>query len=112
MISCFRLTFEEYDGIVSPLRKQKGDMKMLKVYYWNLCPHCHKAMEYLKSHGIPFEALDIEAQPEDVVRKIVEVNGGDDWVVPTMEYNGQWRPGQVFNAAELGRDLKAWGLME
>lgn len=83
----------------------------LKVYYWNVCPHCHKAMEFLRSHNIPFEALDIEAQPEDVVKKVVDVNGGDDWVVPTMEYNGQWRPGQVFDAAKLESDLHAWGLM-
>lgn len=57
------------------------------------------------------EALDIEKQPEDVVKKVVEVNGGDDWVVPTMEYNGKWRPGQVFDAGKLEADLKAWGVI-
>ncbi len=84
---------------------------MLNVYYWDVCPHCKQAIAFLKAHGIPFNALDIERQPEDVVKKVVEVNGGDDWVVPTMEYNGQWRRGQVFDAAKLERDLKAWKLM-
>ena len=81
---------------------QKG-INMLKVYYWDVCPHCHRAMEFLKKNNVK--------QPEKIVKKVVEVNGGDDWVVPTMEYNGQWRPGQVFNAKKLEADLKAWGLM-
>ncbi len=84
---------------------------MLKVYYWDICPHCHKAMDFLRLHKIPFEALDIEKQPGDVVKKVVDVNGGEDWVVPTMEYRGKWRPGQVFNADKLERDLRSWGLM-
>ena len=84
---------------------------MLKVYYWKVCPHCHKAIDFLNVHKIPFEALDIEKQPEDVVKKVVDVNGGDDWVVPTMEYNGRWRPWQAFDAARLEADLRAWGLM-
>lgn len=84
---------------------------MLKVYYWNVCPHCHKAMDFLKQNHVPFEALDIEKQPEDVVQKVVDVNGGDDWVVPTMEYKGKWREGQVFNADKLTKDLKTWGLL-
>jgi len=68
-------------------------------------------MEFLKDHKIPFEALDIETQPQDVVKKVIDVNGGEDWVVPTMEYKGQWRAGQVFDAAKLEKDLRAWGLM-
>ena len=78
---------------------------MLKFYGWNLCPHCHRAAEWLKEHGIPFEYYEIEEQPDEIVRKIVEVNGGDDWVVPTLEFEGKWRPGEVFDAAKLGRDL-------
>jgi mycoredoxin len=83
---------------------------MLNVYYAGWCPHCQKAIEFLKQNKIEFKAIDIEAQPEDVVNKIIEVNGGDDWVVPTMEYNGKWRPGKVFNAEELKSDLKAMGV--
>ena len=84
---------------------------MLKVYAWKVCPHCHRTIEWLNAHGIPFEYLEIEEQPPEVVQKVVEVNGGDDWVVPTLEYNGKWRPGKVFNAAELEADLRAWGII-
>jgi len=83
---------------------------MLKVYAAKWCPHCVKSVEFLKSRKVPFEYIEIEEQPEDVVKRIVEVNGGDDWVVPTMEFNGTWRPGKVFNEAELVKDLKAMGV--
>ena len=84
---------------------------MLKVYAWNVCPHCRRTVEWLKAHEVPYEYLEIEEQPPEVVRKVVEVNGGDDWVVPTLEYNGNWRPGKVFDAAELEADLRAWGVI-
>ena len=84
---------------------------MLKVYAWNVCPHCRRTVEWLKAHEVPYEYLEIEEQPPEVVRKVVEVNGGDDWVVPTLEYNGKWRPGKVFDAAELEVDLRAWGVI-
>jgi len=84
---------------------------MLKVYYWSVCPHCHRTMEFLRDHKIPFEALDIEKQPDDAVRKVVEANGGEDWVVPTLEYNGKWRAGKAFDERSLKKDLAAWGLM-
>lgn len=84
---------------------------MLKVYYWDVCPHCHKTMDFLKAHKIPFEALDIETQPKAVVKQVVDANGGEDWVVPTLEYDGKWREGQFFNAEKLEKDLKEWGLM-
>lgn len=84
---------------------------MLKVYAWNVCPHCRRTVEWLKAHEVPYEYLEIEEQPPEVVRKVVEVNGGDDWVVPTLEYNSKWRPGKVFDAAELEADLRAWGVI-
>lgn len=84
---------------------------MLKVYAWNVCPHCRRTVEWLNAHEVPYEYLEIEEQPPEVVRKVVEVNGGDDWVVPTLEYNGKWRPGKVFDAAELEADLRAWGVI-
>lgn len=90
---------------------EKRSLAMLKVFYWDVCPHCKKAMEFLRKNNVPFEALDIEKQPPDILKKVVEVNGGEDWVVPTMEYRGQWRKGQVFDEAALRRDLREWGLL-
>lgn len=83
---------------------------MLKVYAASWCPHCQRAVAFLKARKIPFEYIEIEEQPEELVKRIVEVNGGDDWVVPTMEFNGKWRPGKVFDEDELVKDLRAMGL--
>ena len=84
---------------------------MLNVYAWKVCPHCMAAVKWLKEHNIPFQYLEIEEQPEAVVRKVIEVNGGYDWVVPTLEFNGRWRPGEVFNAAKFEQDLKKLGVI-
>ena len=87
-------------------------MNTLKVYYWAICPHCHATMEWLRQHKIPFEAIDIETAPPEVVDEVIAVNGGDDWVVPTMEYGDMWRPGAVFDPIKLEADMKAWGLLK
>ena len=51
---------------------------MLNVYAWSVCPHCHRTIEWLKEHRIPFHYLEIEEQPKDVIQKVIDVNGGDD----------------------------------
>lgn len=79
---------------------------MLNVYGAKWCPHCTQTVEYLKEHGIEFVYHEIEEQPDEVVQKVIDVNGGDDWVVPTLEYNGKWREGKIFNPFELAADLK------
>ena len=84
---------------------------MLNVYAWNQCPHCRKTVEWLKEHNIPFRYLEIEEQPNYVVEQIVAVNGGEDWVVPTLEFQSVWRPGQVFDAAKLEKDLIQMGVI-
>ncbi len=84
---------------------------MLKVYAATWCPHCTRTIEYLKKNSIPFEYIDIEKEPESVVQQVVTVNGGDDWVVPTLEFNGQWREGRVFNEMQLHSDLKRLGVI-
>jgi mycoredoxin len=83
---------------------------MLKVYAAKWCPHCTKTIEYLKKNNIEFEYFEIEEQSENTVQKIIEVNGGDDWVVPTLEFNGQWRAGKFYNEKELKSDLYKLGL--
>ncbi len=84
---------------------------MLKVYAWDQCPHCRKTVEWLTEHHVPFRYLEIEEQPQSVIDKVIQINGGDDWVVPTMEFRGVWRPGQVFDAAKLEGDLRKMGVI-
>ncbi len=83
---------------------------MLKVYAARWCPHCVKTVAYLKENGIVFDYIDIENQPKDIVDKVVAVNGGEDWVVPTLEFNGRWRAGKVFDPTQLAADLREMGL--
>jgi mycoredoxin len=83
---------------------------MLNVYAAKWCPHCTKTIEYLKTNQIEFKYIEIEEQPENIIQKIIEVNGGDDWVVPTLEFKGKWRIGKVFNEMELSFDLKQLGV--
>jgi mycoredoxin len=82
----------------------------LKVYAANWCSHCTQTVDYLKKNQIEFEYIEIEEQPQAVVQKIIEVNGGDDWVVPTLEFEGKLRKGKIFNEIELNFDLKQLGV--
>ncbi|MBT3388686.1 MAG: glutaredoxin family protein [Desulfobacula sp.] len=84
---------------------------MLKVYAAKWCSHCTYTVNYLKKCNLDFEYIEIEEQPEDIVNKVIEVNGGDDWVVPTLEFNGKWRPGRIYNEIELTQDLKRLGAL-
>jgi len=86
-------------------------MAELKLYGWNVCPHCHAARTYLEEHKIPFRYLEIEEQPQAVIEQVIRVNGGDDWVVPTLEFNGQWIPGKAFHAEAFAADLRRLGVI-
>ncbi len=84
---------------------------MLKVYGWNVCPHCHSAIEWLNEHKIEFEYLEVEEQPQSVIQQVIDVNGGDDWVVPTLEFNGEWIAGRSFNANFFETLMQRWNLL-
>lgn len=84
---------------------------MLNIYAAKWCPHCTKTVDYLKNKKIRFNYIEIEEQPENIVQKVIDANGGDDWVVPTFEYKGKWRAGKVFNELELHFDLKKLGVI-
>lgn len=78
---------------------------MLNIYTLRECPHCRKTIAFLKENGIEFLNFDMDEQPDHVVQRIVEVNGGEDWVVPTLEFGGRWRKGKIFDAQGLKKDL-------
>lgn len=83
---------------------------MLNVYAWSECPHCHRTIEWLKAHHVPFAYHEVEDQPAAILNRVIRVNGGDDWVVPTLENNGNWRAGEVFNPEKLPEDLRRLGV--
>ena len=83
---------------------------MLHVYAASWCPHCTRTIAFLEKHGIAYTWIEIEKQPEAVIEKIIQVNGGDDWVVPTLEYKGKWREGRLYDEMTLLSDLQALGV--
>jgi mycoredoxin len=84
---------------------------MLKVYLAVWCPHCRMTEKFLLENGVEYLAVFIEKVTEDVVKQVTAVNGGEDWVVPTLEYRGKWRPGKEFDPAGLKSDLIEMGVI-
>jgi mycoredoxin len=84
---------------------------MLNVYSAPWCPHCRRTIDFLKEKNIPFNLVQIEKAPPETVQKVIDVNGGADWVVPTLEFNGKWRAGQFFHEGRLLADLKEMGVI-
>ncbi len=84
---------------------------MLKVYAAKWCPHCRKTVQFLEENNIMFSYIEIEEQPQEVIKIIIDANGGEDWVVPTLEFKGCWRPGKVYRENELRNDLKEMGVI-
>ena len=78
---------------------------MLKVYGAQWCPHCVKTVAYLQKHDVEFEYINMDTIDPVMEQKVIDVNGGDDWVIPTLEFNGKWREGKKFNAKQLTQDL-------
>lgn len=85
---------------------------MLNVYATGWCPHCQKTISFLNEQNIEYFYIDMEkdVSPEQL-KKVIEVNGGDDWVVPTLEYKGKWREGKFFNPEQLLQELKQMGVI-
>lgn len=91
-------------------RRNLSEGKMLTVYSAGWCYHCRKTIDYLEKHKIDFVVVDIETASQAVLEQVVQVNGGDDWVVPTLHFKGQWRPGKVFDRNGLSADLEKMGV--
>ncbi len=84
--------------------------KILKIYVMRNCPHCRKALEFLNRNCIPFREIDMENTDPETEAKVIEINGGDDWVVPTLEYAGNWRPGAVYDEESFAAGLRKLGI--
>ena len=61
---------------------------MLKVYAWNVCPHCKKTVDWLQTHKIPFQYLEIEEQPKEIIQQVIDETGAQ-------------------SAADMGKVMKA-----
>ena len=84
---------------------------MLRVFATSWCPHCRRTIRFLIKNHIDFCYLDIEYQQEETIREVIAANGGKNWVVPTLEFNGKWRPGKPFDQSGLMKDLQSMGVI-
>lgn len=85
---------------------------MLHVYSATWCPHCQQTIHWLENNRVHFEVINIETAPREIVAQVIRVNGGEDWVVPTLEFRGKWREGKIFDPAGLRQDLVRFGVLQ
>jgi mycoredoxin len=73
------------------------------VYCTSWCPDCRRAKEFLRSHQLPFEEIDIEAHPE-AVEFVRRANTGKR-KVPTFDVGGRTFHCSPFDARKLTSEL-------
>jgi glutaredoxin 3 len=59
----------------------------VEVYTTSYCPYCIRAKSLLKSKGVPFEEIDVSADPL-LREKMIELSGGRR-TVPEIFINGR-----------------------
>ena len=71
----------------------------LTMYSTTWCPDCHRAKAFLKSHGVGFEEIDIEKDPE--AAEIVIAHNDGKRRVPTIRIGDDFYGNPALN--ELGK---------
>lgn len=59
-----------------------SDTQEIIVYGANWCPDCRRAKEFLGSHRIPYQWIDLEVNPERT-KEVEDLNGGKR-IIPTI----------------------------
>ncbi len=74
--------------------------KLVKVYSTSTCPYCAMAKAFLKEKNIPFEDVDVGANPE-AANEMIEKSG--QMGVPVIEIDGKIIVG--FNKEAISQEL-------
>ena len=80
----------------------------LTLYGAAWCPHCKRVKRFLAAHRVPYDNVDIDAEPEAIAR-IKQLQGGGQ-IIPTVVYpdgTHEVNPGDAAMAARLGLALSA-----
>jgi len=80
----------------------------LTLYGAAWCPHCKRVKRFLAAHRVPYDNVDIDAEPEAIAR-IKQLQGGGQ-IIPTVVYpdgTHEVNPGDAALAARLGLALSA-----
>jgi mycoredoxin len=65
----------------------RGQPRRVVVYTTAWCGDCRRAKRYLDEHGVAYEEVDIERDPE-AAERVVQWSGGCR-TVPTFDIDGQ-----------------------
>ena len=66
------------------IENQVMSMEKIKVYSTEWCPDCKRSKAFLNEHGIEYEEINIEDNP-DAAKKVQEINNGNR-SVPTIVF--------------------------
>ncbi|MBF0170944.1 MAG: glutaredoxin family protein [Nitrospinae bacterium] len=78
-------------------------MSLINFYTTSWCPDCVAAKRTLEALGIPYNEIDIDANP-DATDLIVAARGRR--VIPTLEYRGRFMDGNRFDRERFEKELK------
>lgn len=64
----------------------KNTQKQVLVYKTSSCPWCHRTIEFLREHKIPFKEIDV-SEDEKAAEEMIEKSG--QYGVPVIDINGE-----------------------
>jgi thioredoxin reductase (NADPH) len=85
-----------------------ADGSPLTVYTAPWCPHCKRVKKFLAAHRIPYDAVDIDENPESIQRLKALQGGGQ--IIPTVVYEDgthDVNPSDETLASRIGLTLEA-----
>jgi glutaredoxin len=74
------------------------------------CPDCRRTFNYLNGKSIPYQYINIESIPRDVMDQVIQANDGKEWVSPTFELNGKWMAFSTVSHEQLPGIMKELGV--
>ena len=57
---------------------------LLTLYGASWCPHCKRVKRFLAAHRVPYDNVDIDAEPE-AIERVKQLQGGGQ-IIPTVVY--------------------------
>lgn len=81
----------------------KSAMTDIRMYFAPWCGDCRAAKRFLEEHGVAYEPINIDEDP-DAAHLVIQKNKGKR-KVPTFEVKGRWFAVSPFDAKVLSEQL-------
>ena len=85
-----------------------GDASSITVFSAPWCPHCKRVKKFFAAHRVPYEQVDVDAQPEAIAQLQALQGGGQ--IIPTVVYGDgshDVNPSDEDLAGRIGLTLEA-----